>query len=141
MHKIIKEITKMSKENNIKELNKCVLDGLKGLIDADTIIGTPIYSGDITIVPVSKAHFGYASGGSDIPSQTDLFAGGTGCGVTLQPIAFIVINGQNVQILNVPTADNTADRIVNSIPVLVDKIKEMLPKKDKDSSDEDKKEK
>lgn len=124
----------MSQQYPISDFTQAVLSNLRGMTDANSIIGDPITTDEgVVIIPVSKVSFGYGAGGSDLPVQRpDLFGGVSGAGVTIQPIAFLVIGGGKVELLQIQSADNTADRIVNSIPAVLDKIKEMFPKKDKD---------
>ena len=122
----------MSQQRPISEFTESALQNLRSLVDVNTIIGDPISTAEGTvIIPISKVSFGYASGGSDIPiaHQAEPFGGATGGGVTIQPLAFLVINGEDVQLLQMQTADNTGDRIVNAIPGLVDKIVGMVKKK------------
>jgi len=110
-------------------------------VDVNTIVGEPITAGEgVTIIPISKVSFGYASGGSDIPTEKpkELFGGGTGGGVTIQPLAFLVINGGDVSLMQMQTADSTADRIVNAVPGLLDKVVGMIKKgKEKDEDKEE----
>jgi len=128
----------MSQQRPISEFTKSALENLRALVDVNTIIGDPISTADgIVIIPVSKVSFGYASGGSDLPSENvkEFFGGGTGGGVTIQPLAFLVISGGEVKMLQMPTADNTGDRIVNAMPGLIDKVVETIKgfKKDKEA--------
>lgn len=122
------------KQHPISEFTEAALSSLRSLVDVNTVIGDPITTPDGTvIIPVSKVSFGYGSGGSDLPTdRPNLFGGGTGGGVTILPIAFLVIRGGNVELLHMQTADNTADRIVNTVPGVIDKIISAIPsKKDK----------
>jgi len=127
----------MSERHHVGDFTSAALNALNGLVDVNTIIGDPITTpGGVVIIPVSKVSFGYASGGSDLPtSRPDLFGAATGGGVTIQPLAFLVVDGSNVQLLQMQTADNTGDRIVNAVPGLVEKIMEYIPKNDKDKDD------
>ena len=126
----------MSQQHPISEFTQSVLGNLRTLTDSNSIIGDPITTPDgVVIIPVSKVSFGYGAGGSDLPTdRPELFGGGSGGGVTIQPLAFLVINGSKVELLQLQSADNTADRIVNTIPTVIDKIKEMIPQKDKDEA-------
>ena len=115
----------MEKKNPLGEVLDTSLEKLKKLVDVNTIIGDPINLPDgITIIPVSKVSFGFATGGSELPTSKPSapFGGGSGGGVTIQPLAFLVINNGNVQIMQIQTADNTADRIVNMVPGVIDKV-------------------
>ena len=84
-------------QHPINDFTQSALKSLRSLVDVNTIIGEPINSAEgVVIVPISKVSFGYASGGSDLPVQKegDLFGGGTGGGVTIQPLAFLVITAK-----------------------------------------------
>ncbi len=118
-------------ENNIKSVMDTTMDKLRTMVDADTIIGTPIVVGNITLLPVSRVSFGLATGGSDFPSKNNqqLFGGGGGAGVTVNPVAFICINGDNVHMMPIYSEMNTIDKAINMAPELIDKIKSLFDKK------------
>ena len=111
--------------NKLEGLMETALQKIKEMTDVKTIVGDPISAGEnTTIIPVSKVSFGFASGGSDLPSkqQNELFGGGGGAGITISPIAFLVVTGSNVKILNISESNNTADKVVNMIPEMFDKV-------------------
>lgn len=117
------------------------LQNLRSLVDANTVIGEAITTPDGTvIIPVSKVSFGFASGGSDIPTskQNELFGGGAGGGVSVQPIGFLVIKDGTVDLLQVNDSKTTADRVVTMVPEMVDKLGAMFSKKDKKDKESDK---
>lgn len=118
-------------EHNIESIMNVTLDNLKAMVDADTIIGTPITVGEVTLIPISKVSFGLATGGSDIPSKTpnNLFGGGGGAGVTVTPIAFISINGTNVKMLQVDADVAPINKLIDEAPELLNKIKAFFSKK------------
>lgn len=118
-------------ENSIKGIMDVTMDKLRTMVDADTIIGTPIVVGNITLIPVSKVSFGLATGGSDFPSKTNqnIFGGGGGAGVTVNPVAFICVNGENVHMMPVYNQMGTIDKAINMAPELIDKIKSLFDKK------------
>lgn len=118
-------------ENNIKGIMDTTMDKLRAMVDADTIIGTPLTVGNITLLPISRVSFGLATGGSDFPSknQSGLFGGGGGAGVTINPVAFIAINGDNVHMLPVYSEMNTIDKAINMAPELIDKVKSLFDNK------------
>ncbi|MGI6280101.1 MAG: GerW family sporulation protein [Acutalibacteraceae bacterium] len=120
-------------ENNIKAIMDVTMEKLRAMVDADVVTGTPITVGDITLVPISRVSFGLATGGSDFPSKTDkqLFGGGGGAGVTVVPIAFIVISGDNVKMLPVYNELTSVEKAVSMVPELVEKAKELFSKKEK----------
>lgn len=115
-------------ENSIKTVMDTTMEKLRTMVDADTIIGTPIVVGNVTLLPVSRVSFGLATGGSDFPSKTgqELFGGGGGAGVTVNPVAFICINGDNVHMMPVYSEMNTIDKAINMAPELIDKIKSLF---------------
>lgn len=118
-------------ENNIKTVMDTTMEKLRTMVDADTIIGTPITVGNVTLLPVSRVSFGLATGGSDFPSKNgqELFGGGGGAGVTVNPVAFICINGDNVHMMPVYSEMNTVDKAINMAPELIDKVKSLFDKK------------
>ena len=115
-------------DHPIGNLMRTTLEEIRQMADASTIIGEPIISGESTIIPVSKISYGFASGGSDFPNKQsqDLFGGGAGAGVTIAPIAFIVINGGDVRLLQISPENNTADKVVGMVPDLVDKVSDII---------------
>lgn len=118
-------------DNNIKNVMDTTMDKLRTMVDADVIIGDQIVVGNITLLPVSRVTFGMATGGSDFPSKTgqSLFGGGGGAGVTIQPVAFICINGDNVHMMPVYNEMDTIDKAINMAPELIDKVKSLFDKK------------
>ncbi len=124
----------MSENNNIQGIMDTTMEKLRAMVDADVIIGTPVNVGNVTLIPVSKASFGLATGGSDFPSkyEKDLFGGGGGAGVTVTPIAFIAVNGDNVRMMPIYNDMTTIDKAINLAPDLFDKIKGLFTKKTPD---------
>lgn len=118
-------------EKNIESIMSVTLENLKAMVDADTIIGTPITVGEVTLVPVSKVSFGLATGGSDLPTKAQMkaFGGGGGAGVTVTPIAFISVSGTNVKMLQVNATQSPVDKLIDSTPELLQKVKELFENK------------
>lgn len=115
----------------INGLMETSLQNLRSLVDANTVIGESITTPDGTvIIPVSKVSFGFASGGSDIPSSKvgEPFGGGAGGGVSVQPMAFLVVKDGKVELLQINDSKNTADRIVGLMPEMFDKISALFKK-------------
>lgn len=115
------------------------MKNLRDMVDANTIIGEPIRTADgTTLIPVSKISFGFASGGSDFstkkenPEQPYCFAGGSGAGVNITPISFLVVSPEgNVSMLPVTqttVASSAVDKFVDSLPEIVEKVKAMFKK-------------
>jgi sporulation protein YtfJ len=111
---------------------------IKELIDVNTIVGDPITTPDgTTIIPISKVTYGFASGGSDLPTKKEnreCFGGGSGAGVTIQPIGFLSICKGNVRMIPIENYDSPVDRLVGMIPEAFDKISTFM-NKDKAKTD------
>lgn len=117
--------------NNVEGLMGVSVDKIRELVDANTVIGTPMEMPDgSTLIPVSKVSYGFASGGSDLPSKSadGLFGGGAGAGINIVPVAMIVMKDGSTNILPIVSHPDTMDRVVSLIPDMVDKLK----KKDKE---------
>ena len=101
----------------INGLLEVSMSSLKEMIEANTIIGTPICYNDSTIIPVSKAPLGFVSGGSDIKPNSNkeepLFGGGTGGGLSLTPIAFLVITKDKIELLSIDTSTHISEKIID----------------------------
>lgn len=109
---------------------------LRDMIDVNTVIGTPITTGDVTIIPVTKVSIGYAAGGSDYatknypPNRDNAFGGGTGGSIKVTPVAFLIVRGENVRMLPVAEPASTSmDRLIEQLPDLIDKAESFLKQK------------
>lgn len=118
-------------EQKIESIMNVTLENLKALVDSNTIIGTPITIGEVTLIPISKISFGLATGGSDFPSKTAsaMFGGGGGAGVTVTPIAFISVCGNNVKLMQVNAELTSVDKLIEQGPEIIQKIKQTFEKK------------
>ena len=118
------------------ELTESNMKNLQALIDSNSVIGREIVTPDGTVIlPVSKVSFG----GGDLPSsQKELFGGGTGGGVTITPLAFLIVKNGDVKLLQVQSYNNTADRVVGMVPDVVDKVSGLISgsKKEKPAEEE-----
>ncbi len=120
--------------NKVEDMMESTLAKLKESVNADTIIGNPITTQDGTvIIPVSKVTYGFAAGGTDIKPPHNvsepLFGGGNGAGMSIIPVAFLVISNGDVKLLQVESFNSAADRIISMAPDLVDKISKMIKNK------------
>ena len=115
---------------------------IKEMVDVNTVLGKPIaVSSDVTVIPISKLVYGFATGGSEFSakkeSKENLFGGGSGAGVTVTPVAFLVINKEDVKIISVESSASvsTIDKALDVLPSVLDKIKTIFkkngPKKEK----------
>lgn len=124
-----------NKRHPIGDLMSETMQKIREMVDVNTIVGQPIQAENVTIIPVSKVSFGFASGGSDFtsknqkPDADNAFGGGSGAGVNIAPIAFLVVRGDTVRLLPVAPPPGTAvDRVVEMVPDLVDKVTDFIEK-------------
>lgn len=118
----------------ITDIMSTTLQKLKEMIDVNTIIGDPVITADgITIIPVSKVTMGFAAGGSEFTTKASTpdkpFGGGSGAGVTISPVGFLVINNGNVRLIPVTASSGAAEKAIEMAPELIDKVKSVFGKK------------
>ena len=130
---------------HLEGLMSTSMEKIRELVDVNTIVGDPVTSPDGTvIIPISKVSFGFVSGGSDIPSSVpkEVFAGGSGAGVTIKPQAFIVIKRDgDVELKELGAKESPVDSFIEGVPGLVSKVKEIFGKKGGDDDEEKEEEK
>ncbi len=136
----------------LSDVIKTSLENIKTIIDSNTVLGEPVTVLDNTaIIPVSKISIGFASAGAEYSGKTDAktgnkFGGGGGTGITLVPIAFIVVNKDgDVKMLNVDANSsvnegyvgmvNAIDSFVDKAPGMVEKIKTIFKKEENSTED------
>ncbi|MGI5928043.1 GerW family sporulation protein [Pseudoflavonifractor sp.] len=124
-----------NKQHPIGDLMSTTMQKIREMVDVNTIVGKPIVAGDVTIIPVSKVSFGFASGGSDFttknqkPEADNSFGGGSGAGVNIMPIAFLIVKGDTVRMLPIaPPPGTTVDRVVEMVPEVIDKVTGFIEK-------------
>ncbi len=123
----------MSEQHPLNDLIGTALTNIKSMVDVNTIIGNPVETANGTvIIPVSRVGFGFAAGGSDIPQKAPnvaaSFGGGSGAGISISPIGFLVVNGDSVKLLPVNSANTTVDKIIDSVPEMFDKVNGFINK-------------
>lgn len=119
------------KEQSASGILGTSIEKIKDLMDVSTIIGDPIkISETLQIIPVSKVTYGFASGGTDFPSKSnaELFGGGGGAGITITPIAFIVVNNGEVSIKHISTEEGSIERTIGMIPDVVNSVTDVVNK-------------
>ena len=120
------------------ELTESNMKNLQALVDSNSVIGKEIVTPDGTVIlPVSRVSFGFGSG--DLPSsQKELFGGGTGGGVTITPMAFLIVRNGDVKLIQVQSYNNTADRLVGMVPDVMDTVSGLISggKKEKPAAEE-----
>ncbi len=139
----------MLSEHPIESVMKTTMENLKEMIDVNTIVGDAVETSEGTvIIPISKVSFGFVSGGGEYSQQLGLkkmkdeatgateeekpFAGGSGAGVSVNPIAFLVVGQDKINLLPVQF-NSTVDRLVELVPQVVDDVKNMFFNKDKNT--------
>lgn len=117
-------------EHPIQGLMATAMQSIKEMVDVNTIVGSPVETADGTvIIPISKVSFGFAAGGSEFntpekvksPNDSNLFGGGSGAGVSIQPVAFMIVGKNQIKLMPV-NQDNPIDKLVDYIPDAVDKL-------------------
>lgn len=118
-------------KHKLVDLMGTTMTKIREMIDVNTIVGQPIVTGDgSTIIPVSKLTFGFTSGGADYGKEVQNFGGGSGAGVNINPVAFLIVSPGGVKLLPVnPPAGGTVDRIVEMAPDIIEKIDTFISKK------------
>lgn len=122
-------------DNKVSGLMGETFGKIQSMVDVNTAIGDPINIADGTvIIPVNKVNYGFGAGGSDLPSKnaTALFGGGSGGGVTITPIAFLVVKDGNVKVIQIEPFTSSLDRVIQTAPDLVDKLTSLIKKEDKE---------
>jgi len=139
----------MMREHPIEGLMSAAMISIQDMVDVNTIIGDPIETNNnIVIIPISKVCFGFAAGGSEFNEETIdeynkkereekvqyklPFGGGSGAGVSINPIAFLVIQDKNVKLLPV-NHSSAIDKLLDYVPDLFDKVNEFMSKKIKEN--------
>lgn len=134
----------MMREHPIEGLMSAAMTSIQDMVDVNTIIGDPIEtSNNIVIIPISKVSFGFAAGGSEFNEETIdeytkkekeeeiqyklPFGGGAGAGVSINPVAFLIVQGDTVKLLPV-NHSSAIDRLLDYVPDLFEKVNEMLNK-------------
>ena len=126
----------IEKKTPLNDLMDTTMDKIRDMVDSNTIIGKPIKTDDgTTILPVSRISFGFASAGTDFDGKNaankDLFGGGSGAGVNIQPVAFLVVKDGCVRTIQLSDNADTINRALTMLPELVDKVAALIKKDEK----------
>ena len=121
----------------IDSLMLTAMISIENMIDVNTVVGDMITSPDGTvIIPVSKVCFGFAAGGSEFnTNKLNKFSenaklpvgGGSGAGVNIAPMGFLVVKDGNTKLLSVD-GTNALDRLVDMMPDVVNKVNTLIQK-------------
>lgn len=118
------------KSKDVQDMMEITMQKIKEMVDVSTIIGEPINSPDgTTIIPISKVSFGFGAGGSDFDKNSKIFGGAGGAGVTIQPLAFLVIANGEVKMMQLDSPVDAADRAVGLIPEIIHTVADLFKKK------------
>ena len=132
----------------IGDLMESAMSRIREMVDVNTIVGSPITTVDgITLIPVSKVSFGFAAGGSDFRTKNgkdgkdaapDAFGGGSGAGVKIEPVSFLIIRDGSVRMISANASEqNSVEKFIDAMPDIIDKVKEVLPKKKDEETERD----
>ncbi|WP_340004184.1 GerW family sporulation protein [Paenibacillus sp. FSL K6-0276] len=127
-------------DHPIQGLMQTAMENIKGMVDVNTIVGDPVQTPDGSIIlPISKVAFGFAAGGSDYQVEDSIsgsssqggvkmlpFGGGSGGGVSIRPIAFLVVGKDGVNIVPLDNQTHLFEKIIDATPGLIDKIQTMF---------------
>lgn len=122
----------MEQQTPMSEMIQTSLSKIKELVDVNTVVGEPITTADgITLIPVSRVSLGFAGGGSDLPIKARPgFGGGSGAGIRIEPIGFLIVKDGSVRMLNIlPPPENTMDRLLDLLPTLMEKAETLRDKR------------
>ncbi len=122
----------MEKKTPLNDLMRSAMEKVREMADTNAIVGQPITTPDgVTLIPISKVSFGFGCGGGDYGKvQPKSFGGGSGAGVSVEPVAFIVVKEGFVRLLPVaPPPATTLDRALELAPEMFDKVTGYIDKK------------
>lgn len=121
-------------QHPIDSMMQNTMESIRSMVDVNTVVGAPVTgSAGTTIIPISKVSFGFIAGGGDFaaadgrvrvsPEESLPFAGGTGAGVSVQPVGFLVVNADGVRMLPAQTS-GAVERVVELLPQLIEEMSE-----------------
>ena len=116
-------------DSKLNKLMGVSIEKIRELVDVSTVIGDPTTLADgTTLIPVSRVTYGFATGGSDLPSKgtQELFGGGGGAGINIIPIAFLVVSKGDVRVLPLVAVPDTFNQVVNMVPDVVNKVGDIV---------------
>lgn len=126
----------MEKKNPLSDLMRSAMEKVREMADTNAIVGQPITTPDgVTLIPISKVSMGFGCGGGDYGKvQPKSFGGGSGAGVNIAPVAFLVIKDGITRVMPVAVPPvSTVDRVVDMVPGVLDRVEKFFDKKeDKD---------
>lgn len=119
-------------DHPIGDMMASAMEKIRSMVDSNTVVGEPISTPDgVTLIPISRVSFGFASGGNDNKSSNGKSGmwGGSGAAVKVEPLGFLSIHEGTVRMLTIqPPAFSTADRIIDMVPEVLEKIESYVEK-------------
>lgn len=124
-------------EHPIQNLMTTAMENLKDMIDVNTIIGDPVETPDGSVIlTVSKVGFGFAAGGSEFQSQETKdqseehpFGGGSGGGVSITPISFLIVNSSGIKTIHLDNSTHLYEKMLDLAPQAIEKVQNMFKEK------------
>ena len=130
------------KEHPIESLMEIAMNNIQDMVDVNTIIGEPIVINEsITIIPISKVSFGFVAGGSEFKGEAieeytkkdkteeisykNPFGGGSGAGVNIAPVSFLIVNEGEIKLMPVEYC-SAVDKIIDYIPDIINKVNSFI---------------
>ncbi|MFC4599125.1 GerW family sporulation protein [Cohnella hongkongensis] len=133
-------------QHPINGLMQTAMENIKDMVDVNTIVGEPVQTPDGSVIlPISKVGFGFAAGGSEFAAMDEAsgdsghshaggqdghnasvalpFGGGSGGGVSITPIAFLVVGSHGVKVVPLDNQTHLLERLIDAAPEWVDKLK------------------
>ena len=122
----------MQQQHPIDNMMQTTMESIRGMVDVNTVVGAPVMDQKgTTIIPISKVSFGFVAGGGEyavedgkqkpVPTDVFPFAGGTGAGVSVQPVGFLVVTDKQVKMLPAQTT-GAMERMVELLPQLIEEL-------------------
>lgn len=127
-------------DHPIEGLMTTAMESIKEMVDVNTVVGDAVETPDGTvIIPVSRVACGFAAGGSEFSmvkqGESDLpFGGGSGAGVSVQPVGFLVVGNGQVRLMPVDGRNAFMERLVDIAPQVVERIQNMFTGHERDKA-------
>ena len=121
----------MERKSPLSDLMRTAMEKVHEMVDTNSIVGEPIVTADgVTLSPISRVSVGLGSGGGDYGKTGQSFGGGSGAGVKIDPVAFLVIKDGVTRVMPVAVPPiSTVDRVIDLVPEVMDRAENYLDKK------------
>ena len=121
----------MERKSPLSDLMRTAMEKVHEMVDTKSIVGEPIVTADgVTLIPISRVSVGFGSGGGDYGKTGQSFGGGSGAGVKIDPVAFLVIKDGVTRVMPVAVPPiSSVDRVIDLVPEVMDRVENYLDKK------------